>query len=89
VRVIVGSAMLLTIDRYWDMLDASDLVFVDDVNAFDEREHLRLLEDHRCAVAVRERDAERAAQLPDARRRVQPRRADAQDAVQRAADQNP
>lgn len=44
VRVIVGSAMLLTIDRYWDMLDASDLVFVDDVNAFDEREHLRLLE---------------------------------------------
>jgi transcription-repair coupling factor (superfamily II helicase) len=45
VRVIIGSAMLLTIDRYWDMLDASDLVFVDDVNAFDEREHLRLLED--------------------------------------------
>ncbi len=30
VRVVVGSAMLLTIDRYWDM--------------FDEREHLRLLE---------------------------------------------
>jgi transcription-repair coupling factor (superfamily II helicase) len=45
VRVIVGSAMLLTIDRYWHMIDASDLVFVDDVNAFDEREHLRLLED--------------------------------------------
>jgi transcription-repair coupling factor (superfamily II helicase) len=45
VRVIVGSAMLLTIDRYWQMIDASDLVFVDDVNAFDEREHLRLLED--------------------------------------------
>jgi transcription-repair coupling factor (superfamily II helicase) len=45
VRVVVGSAMLLTIDRYWDMLDASDLVFIDDVNAFDEREHLRLLED--------------------------------------------
>jgi transcription-repair coupling factor (superfamily II helicase) len=45
VRVIVGSAMLLTIDRYWDMVDASDLVVVDDVNAFDEREHLRLLED--------------------------------------------
>ena len=45
VRVIVGSAMLLTIDRYWQMLDAADLVVVDDVNAFDEREHLRLLED--------------------------------------------
>ncbi len=45
VRVVVGSAMLLTIDRYWDMIDASDLVIVDDVNAFDEREHLRLLED--------------------------------------------
>ena len=36
--------MLLTIDRYWDMIDESDLVFIDDVNAFDEREHLRLLE---------------------------------------------
>jgi len=45
VRVVVGSAMLLTIDRYWQMIDSSDLVFVDDVNAFDEREHLRLLED--------------------------------------------
>ena len=45
VRVIVGSAMLLTIDRYWQMIDSSDLVFIDDVNAFDEREHLRLLED--------------------------------------------
>jgi transcription-repair coupling factor (superfamily II helicase) len=45
IRVVVGSAMLLTIDRYWHMIDASDLVIVDDVNAFDEREHLRLLED--------------------------------------------
>ena len=37
--------MMLTIDRYWDMLDRSELLVVDDVNAFDEREHLRLLED--------------------------------------------
>ena len=29
IRVVVGSAMLLTIDRYWDMIDASDLVFID------------------------------------------------------------
>jgi transcription-repair coupling factor (superfamily II helicase) len=50
VRVVVGSAMLLTIDRYWDMLDASDLVFIDDVNAFDEREHLRVLEDLDCPL---------------------------------------
>jgi transcription-repair coupling factor (superfamily II helicase) len=50
VRVIVGSAMMLTIDRYWDVIDRSDLVIVDDVNAFDEREHLRLLEDLDCPM---------------------------------------
>jgi transcription-repair coupling factor (superfamily II helicase) len=45
VRFVVGSAMMLTIDRYWDMIDRSELLIIDDVNAFDEREHLRLLED--------------------------------------------
>jgi len=50
VRVIVGSAMMLTIDRYWDLIDRSALLIVDDVNAFDEREHLRLLEDLDCPM---------------------------------------
>lgn len=50
VRVIVGSAMMLTIDRYWEMIDKSDLLIVDDVNAFDEREHLRLIEDLDCPM---------------------------------------
>ncbi len=85
VRVVVGSAMLLTIDRYWHMIDAADLVIIDDVNAFDEREHLRLLEDIDAPMIFA--TAERVAQLSHPRRRVQERRADAQDAVQRAADQ--
>lgn len=45
VRFIVGSAMMLTIDHYWDIVDRADLVIIDDVNAFDEHEHLRLLQD--------------------------------------------
>jgi RecG-like helicase len=44
IHVVVGSAMMLTIDRHWDIIDKSDVLFIDDVNAFDEREHLRLLE---------------------------------------------
>lgn len=44
VRFVVGSAMMLTSDRTWEMLDQSDLLVIDDVNAFDEREHLRELE---------------------------------------------
>ena len=50
IRVVVGSAMMLTIDRYWDLIDRSSLLIVDDVNAFDEREHLRLLEDLDCPM---------------------------------------
>ena len=42
--------MMLTIDRHWEIIDKSDLLFVDDVNAFDEREHLRLLEDLDCPM---------------------------------------
>jgi transcription-repair coupling factor (superfamily II helicase) len=50
IHVVVGSAMMLTIDRHWEILDKSDLLFIDDVNAFDEREHLRLLEDLDCPM---------------------------------------
>ena len=50
VHVVVGSAMMLTIDRHWEIIDKSDLLFIDDVNAFDEREHLRLLEDLDCPM---------------------------------------
>lgn len=50
IHVVVGSAMMLTIDRYWKVIDESDLLVVDDVNAFDEREHLRLLEDLDCPM---------------------------------------
>jgi transcription-repair coupling factor (superfamily II helicase) len=50
IHVVVGSAMMLTIDRHWDILDSSDLLIVDDVNAFDEREHLRLLHDLDCPM---------------------------------------
>ncbi|HEY0797567.1 MAG TPA: helicase-related protein [Candidatus Baltobacteraceae bacterium] len=49
-RVIVGSAMLLSSDDLWDVLDRSALTIIDDVNAFDEREHLRLLEDLDCPL---------------------------------------
>lgn len=50
IHVVVGSAMMLTIDRHWEIIDQSDLLVVDDVNAFDEREHLRLLEDLDCPM---------------------------------------
>jgi RecG-like helicase len=50
ISVVVGSAMMLTIDRHWEILDKSDLLIVDDVNAFDEREHLRLLQDLDCPM---------------------------------------
>jgi transcription-repair coupling factor (superfamily II helicase) len=50
IHVVVGSAMMLTIDRHWEIIDKSDLLFVDDVNAFDEREHLRLLEELDCPM---------------------------------------
>jgi RecG-like helicase len=50
IHVVVGSAMMLTIDRHWTIIDESDLLFIDDVNAFDEREHLRLLEDLDCPM---------------------------------------
>jgi RecG-like helicase len=50
IHVVVGSAMMLTIDRHWDLIDRSALLIVDDVNAFDEREHLRLLEDLDCPM---------------------------------------
>ncbi|HEX3466603.1 MAG TPA: DEAD/DEAH box helicase family protein, partial [Candidatus Elarobacter sp.] len=35
IHVVVGSAMMLTIDRQWEILDKSDLLVIDDVNAFD------------------------------------------------------
>ncbi|BDE05359.1 hypothetical protein WPS_06350 [Vulcanimicrobium alpinum] len=50
IHVVVGSAMMLTIDRHWRIIDESDLLVIDDVNAFDEREHLRLLEDLDCPM---------------------------------------
>jgi transcription-repair coupling factor (superfamily II helicase) len=50
IHVVVGSAMMLTIDRHWEIIDKSDLLVIDDVNAFDEREHLRLLEDFDCPM---------------------------------------
>ncbi|HTW86130.1 MAG TPA: DEAD/DEAH box helicase [Candidatus Sulfotelmatobacter sp.] len=50
INIVVGSAMMLTIERYWDMIDRSALLVIDDVNAFDEREHLRLLEDLDCPM---------------------------------------
>ena len=50
VRFVVGSAMMIASEPLWDVLDRSALTIVDDVNAFDEREHLRLLEDLDCPL---------------------------------------
>lgn len=50
VRFIVGSAMMIATESLWDVLDRSALTIIDDVNAFDEREHLRLLEDLDCPL---------------------------------------
>ncbi|MBC5802724.1 MAG: DEAD/DEAH box helicase [Candidatus Eremiobacteraeota bacterium] len=50
VRFIIGSAMMISNPPLWDLLDRSALTIVDDVNAFDEREHLRLLEGLDCPL---------------------------------------
>ncbi len=50
VRFVVGSAMMISTPPLWDLLDRSALTIVDDVNAFDEREHLRLLADLDCPL---------------------------------------
>jgi len=50
IRFIVGSAMMIANAPLWDILDRSALTIIDDVNAFDEREHLRLLEDLDCPM---------------------------------------
>lgn len=50
IRVVVGSAMMLSSKHWWNVIDKSGLLVVDDVNAFDEREHLRLLEDLDCPM---------------------------------------
>lgn len=50
IRFIVGSAMMIANAPLWDILDRSALAIIDDVNAFDEREHLRLLEDLDCPL---------------------------------------
>jgi RecG-like helicase len=49
-RFIIGSAMMIANEPLWELLDRSALTFIDDVNAFDEREHLRLLEDLDCPL---------------------------------------
>ncbi|MDQ2908630.1 MAG: DEAD/DEAH box helicase [Candidatus Eremiobacteraeota bacterium] len=50
VRFIIGSAMMISNTPLWDLLDRSALTLIDDVNAFDEREHLRLLEELDCPL---------------------------------------
>jgi RecG-like helicase len=50
VRFVIGSAMMLSSEGLWSLIDRSALTVVDDVNAFDEREHLRLLEDLDCPL---------------------------------------
>jgi RecG-like helicase len=50
IRFVIGSAMLIANDSLWEVLDRSALTMIDDVNAFDEREHLRLLEDLDCPL---------------------------------------
>ena len=49
-HIVVGSAMLLSSKHLWDLADRAALTIVDDVNAFDEREHLRLLEGLSCPL---------------------------------------
>ena len=49
-HVVIGSAMLLSSKHLWDLADRAALTIVDDVNAFDEREHLRLLEGLDCPL---------------------------------------
>jgi len=50
VRFVVGSAMMIASGDLWNVLDRSALTIIDDVNAFDEREHLRKLEDLDCPL---------------------------------------
>ena len=65
---------MISIDPLWDVLDRSALTIVDDVNAFDEREHLRLLEDLDCPLLFASATPNELRALPRPRRRVQQRR---------------
>ncbi len=49
-QIVIGSAMLISIKHLWDLVDRAALTIIDDVNAFDEREHLRLLENLDCPL---------------------------------------
>lgn len=44
IHFLIGSAMMLTSEEPWDLIDRGTLTVIDDVNAFDEEEHLRYLE---------------------------------------------
>lgn len=44
IRFLIGSAMMLAAEEPWNIIDQGALTIIDDVNAFDEDEHLRLLE---------------------------------------------
>lgn len=50
IQFLIGSAMMIANEPLWQLLDRSALTIIDDVNAFDEREHLRLLEDLDCPL---------------------------------------
>ncbi|MDQ6931682.1 MAG: DEAD/DEAH box helicase [Candidatus Eremiobacteraeota bacterium] len=50
IRFIMGSAMMLSSEQWWNRIDRGAMLFVDDVNAYDEREHLRLLEKLDCPM---------------------------------------
>jgi transcription-repair coupling factor (superfamily II helicase) len=50
IRIVVGSALLISSEELWDVLDHSAMTIIDDVNAFDEREHLRALEGLDCPL---------------------------------------
>ena len=49
-HVVIGSAMLLSGKHTWDLVDRAAVTIIDDVNAFNEREHLCLLEDLDCPL---------------------------------------
>ncbi len=50
IRFVMGSAMMLSSEQWWNRIDRSAMLFVDDVNAYDEREHLSLLEKLDCPM---------------------------------------
>ena len=78
---------MISVPPLWDVLDRSALTIIDDVNAFDEREHLRLLEDLDCPLLFASVTPNELQRFPRTRRCDEEYDLDAWHALRRVTDE--